>query len=191
MGRKRRMRAGRSPRPSPSAFEGAQFFVRILEKGAHLRRNLRHFPRCALSTIVRIFEPRAHLRSRASALTSASSVEPHPVPFSRKVVQALASALIALVSTDHCHPPRRFGPWFSAYTFLDFVRHPQGKGRSADYADVADLNSQKSASSAKSADLSFSPARGAYSELTRPANKKSRAWTLIRARLRIGEIDSF
>jgi len=39
-----------------STHEGAQFSVRTLEKGAHLRRNLRGFPRCAL------FETGAHLR---------------------------------------------------------------------------------------------------------------------------------
>jgi hypothetical protein len=42
-----------------------------------------------LSKRVRIFESTAHLRSRALAL--------HPVPFSRKVVLARASASIALV----------------------------------------------------------------------------------------------
>jgi hypothetical protein len=41
---------------------------------------------------VRIFELSAHLRSRALAL--------HPVPFSRKVVQALVSASIALFSLN-------------------------------------------------------------------------------------------
>ncbi len=73
-----------------TSFRRCSVFVRILEKGAHLRRNHRHFPRCAL------FESRCassnevrHLRSRAEAL--------HPVPFARKVMQALASASIALL----------------------------------------------------------------------------------------------
>jgi hypothetical protein len=58
---------------------------------------------------VRIFEPSAHLRSRAAAL--------HPVPFSRRVVRALASASIALCGVEtnlidklaepECNRPRR------------------------------------------------------------------------------------
>ena len=56
----------------------------LFERAAHLRRNLRHFPECALFKTRALFACRAHLRSRASAL--------HPVPFSRKVLQALVSA---------------------------------------------------------------------------------------------------
>jgi hypothetical protein len=49
--------------------EDAHFFVRTLEKGAHLRRNHRDYPRCALSKTVRIFEGGAHLRTRAPPWT--------------------------------------------------------------------------------------------------------------------------
>jgi hypothetical protein len=79
------------------------------------------------SKTVRTFEPRAHLRSRALAL--------HPVPFSRKVVQALASASIALCCV--------------------------GK-------NVIDKLAES--------DNRLSLGSGAYSELTRLANKKSHAW---------------
>jgi hypothetical protein len=63
--------------------------VRILEKAAHLRRNLRGFPRCAL------LENGAHLRTPC-APSAGRAAALHPVPFSRKVVQTLASASIAL-----------------------------------------------------------------------------------------------
>jgi hypothetical protein len=46
---------------------------------------------------VRIFEPGAHLRSRASALGNPLA---GAVPFARKVVQALASASIALCCVE-------------------------------------------------------------------------------------------
>src|SRR5580704_15425085 len=49
--------------------EDAHFFVRTLEKGAHLRRNHRDYPRCALSKTVRIFEGGAYLRTRAPPWT--------------------------------------------------------------------------------------------------------------------------
>jgi hypothetical protein len=66
------------------------------------------------SKTVRTFEPRAHLRSRALAL--------HPVPFSRKVVQALASASIALccVETNLIR--------LTSFTVLHLLRDAQDQG---------------------------------------------------------------
>jgi hypothetical protein len=61
--------------------------VRTLEKGAHLRRNLRGFPRCALSNIGE------HLR-RGCAPSAGLAL--HPVPLTHGDAQALASALVAL-----------------------------------------------------------------------------------------------
>src|SRR5580704_9828552 len=69
--------------------EGVQFSVRTLQKGAHLRRNLRGFPRCALS------KSGAHLRR--SCAPSKQGVALHPVPLSRQVAQSLAAASFALM----------------------------------------------------------------------------------------------
>jgi hypothetical protein len=73
--------------------EGAQFSVRTLEKGAHLRRNRRGFPRCALS------KTSAHLRIGCAPSKQGVALG-YPlagaVPLARKVVQTLASASIAL-----------------------------------------------------------------------------------------------
>src|ERR1700722_16076007 len=52
-------------------------FVRTLEKGAHLRRNLRDFPRCAH------FENGAHLRSPCAPSNQGAALD--PVPLTRKV----------------------------------------------------------------------------------------------------------
>jgi hypothetical protein len=69
-------------------YEDAQFSVRTLEKGAHLRRNRRDFPRCALS------KNRAHLRKRC-APSNPPGLALDPVPLTRKVVLPLLSASIA------------------------------------------------------------------------------------------------
>jgi hypothetical protein len=75
-------------------FEDAQFLVRTLQRGAHLRRNPRGFPRCAL------FESAAHLRTKCAPSTGRAVALGYPlagaVPLSRKVVLALASASIML-----------------------------------------------------------------------------------------------
>jgi hypothetical protein len=59
-----------------------------LEKAAHLRRNPRDFPRCAL------FETSAHLRRGCAPSNQGAALD--PVPFARKVAQPLASASIVL-----------------------------------------------------------------------------------------------
>ena len=65
-------------------FDGTHFSVRTLEKGAHLRRNRRDFPRCALS------KTGAHLRSKCAPSNQGTALD--PVPLTRKVAQPLASA---------------------------------------------------------------------------------------------------
>jgi hypothetical protein len=77
--------------------EGAQFSVRTFEKGAHLRRNPRSFPRCALSKPVRTLEGIAHLPGRAL----------DPVPLMRKVVLPLVSASMDCLETKAGAMPRR------------------------------------------------------------------------------------
>ena len=54
--------------------------MRTLEKGAHLRRNPRGFPRCALSKSLRTFEQVAHLPTRAPPWTRCRwSVKSHRI----------------------------------------------------------------------------------------------------------------
>ena len=74
-----------------SKSEDAHFFVRTLEKGAHLRRKHRDFPRCAL------FESGAHLRRRCAPSNQGTALD--PVPLMRKVAQRLASASILLLDS--------------------------------------------------------------------------------------------
>jgi hypothetical protein len=57
-----RRRGGDRTTPGNTVLRRCALFVRTLENGAHLRRNLRGFPRCALSNSVSIFEGVAHLR---------------------------------------------------------------------------------------------------------------------------------
>jgi hypothetical protein len=91
-----RDRASAVPRQPPfgtrfsAPFEDAKFLVRTLEKGAHLRRDPRGFPRCAL------FETGAHLRTTCAPSKQGRALALHPGPFSRKVAQALAAASIPL-----------------------------------------------------------------------------------------------
>jgi hypothetical protein len=74
-------------RPRRTILRGCSVFVRILEKGAHLRRNPRGFSRCALS------KNREHLRT-GCAPSNQGTLD--PVPLTRKVAQPPASASFAL-----------------------------------------------------------------------------------------------
>jgi hypothetical protein len=78
-------------------FEVAHFSVRTLEKGAHLRRNLRDFPRCAH------FENAAHLRSACAPSNQGEALD--PVPLTRKVAQSLVSASLILFGHQSCLGP--------------------------------------------------------------------------------------
>jgi len=79
--------------PGAEFREGAQFFVRTLQKPAHLRRKPRGFPRCALS------KTGAHLRTGCEP-SNRSAAALDPVPLARKVAQPLDSASIALFEKD-------------------------------------------------------------------------------------------
>ena len=74
--------------PGARFFEGAQFFVRTLEKPAHLRRNRRGFPRCALS------KTGAHLRRECAPSNQGGALD--QVPLTRKVADPLVAASFAL-----------------------------------------------------------------------------------------------
>ena len=113
-------------RARPALLSKMRVFLRILERGAHLRRNLGVFQGAHFSKRVRIFEQRAHLRQ---------GLGPAPVPFSHNVAQALASASIALFSTGRFPPV----PWFSLISSF-FISSDTKKGRRS--ADYADLNSK-------------------------------------------------
>ena len=105
------------PGPHRSPLEDAQFSCASWKRVRIFEGIVGVFQDAHFSNPVSIFERSAHLRSRASAL--------HPVPFSRNVVQALASASIALFSTVR---QLRLVFWFSLFTFHHFLRHPAGKG---------------------------------------------------------------
>ncbi len=133
---------------------------------------------CASWKRVRIFEgivgvfqdahfskSRAHLRNGVRTFESRASALGYPLagalPFARKVVQALASASIALFSTG---PPACLVFW--SFTFHHFLRHPEGKGDS------------------------LFPCYRRTSRAARPQIKRAVPGSLIRARLRVCEIYS-
>jgi hypothetical protein len=150
---------------------------------------------------VRIFEWAAHLRSRASALGYPLA---GAVPFSRKVLQALLRprSRCCCGKTNLIDKPA--GNWKNAGRSTQRSRAALYLGSllspftiSCDSHKAKEIRRlrrfrrfkfQKSASSAKSADSSSFLLTGPHSE--QHAQKKSRAWMLIRARLRVCEIYS-
>jgi hypothetical protein len=84
---------GPVPRSAPFSSRRCAVFVRTLEKGAHLRRNRRHFPRCAL------FEKGEHLRT-----TCAPSAGPRPCTRCRSRVK---SCRHLLRPRSHCGVSKR------------------------------------------------------------------------------------
>src|SRR5580704_16822509 len=76
--------------PRRAVLRRCALFVRTLEKGAHLRRNRRGFPRCALS------KTSAHLRIGCAPSKQGVALG-YPlagaVPLARKLAQPLAAAV--------------------------------------------------------------------------------------------------
>src|SRR5580704_16783976 len=97
--------------------EGAQFSVRTLQKGAHLRRNRRGFPRCALS------KSGAHLRRECAPSNQGTALD--PVPLTRKVAQQRAAASFAVFGRVAC-PTALRGHVFEGQTDSHAHAKPMG-----------------------------------------------------------------
>ncbi len=154
----------------PASFRRCSVFVRILQKGADLRRNLRGFPRCALS------KTGAHLRTQCAPSKQGAALDPVPLIRVRRDrhLLRLRSHCVVLNRVSSTSPLSRISSTIPPSRRGQRTSHCSAPGPGP-CPGFADLNFKICVLLRNLRITCLFSVGGAHSELTRSANKKSRA----------------